>query len=530
MIPDGLTDKASGAATATRLLRLLSLYRIVVGIALASMVYPGSGPISSSLAAAAAYSGVSLLNFMLIPRLRAHLPSLLLALLGIDLAFIGLVLIATTGVTAASGAFLLPAIAAHAYLLPTRMAFAHAALATMLLLLAEWLLRSISTASLFVTAIIGAGFFLVAAIGRVLGRNLSDLKALAEQREEDVRRLAHVNELVIHELEHGVLVVNAAGEILLANPQARRWLVGDEAMLLQGKDLCRLCPELAVEWERFVAQPQLWDPQPITLTRPRVTVLPRMMPVALASGDTLILLEDAQTIEQQAQQLKLAALGRLSASIAHEIRNPLSAIKQAAQLLAESTHSSSQAGSLSRIIDKNTERIDRIIRDVSLLGRRDRGSPRAIPLGERLPELIEEIGKMISAPTDWLQLELYEPCVVQVDAGHLEAMLTNLLTNAWRHSQQKAGSVRVQVRPAESSGRAALHVIDDGTGVPEAMREHLFEPFASGSGSTGLGLYIVRELARANGGRIRLAASSSKAEGAHFILELPLATESETHA
>ncbi|MFN3630237.1 MAG: histidine kinase dimerization/phospho-acceptor domain-containing protein, partial [Casimicrobiaceae bacterium] len=355
---------------AQRLLRLLSLYRTVVGIALASIAYGASAP-TAALAAAAAYSGVSALNFALIGQLRAHLPTLLLILLGVDLAFVMMILVASAATPVATTAYLLPILAAHGYLLRSRTAFAHAAFATIVLLVTETATRPLFTTSLFTAAVVGAGFFLVAAIGRLLGRNLSAAEALAEAQSDAIRRLAHVNELVINELDSGVLLVAGTGRIVFANPQARRWLAGDDAILLADRVLGELSPSLEAEWRRFLANPGGWDGQPLALERANVSLLPRMTPVALDSkADTLIILEDATLIDREAQQIKLAALGRLSASIAHEIRNPLSAIKQAAQLLGENAELGYDLRTLTRMIDKNTERIDRIVRDVSLLGRR----------------------------------------------------------------------------------------------------------------------------------------------------------------
>jgi len=476
------------------------------------------------MAAAVAYTGVSALNFALIARLRAHLPTLLLILLAVDLAFMVLVLAAATGAATANAAYLLPILAAHGYLLGSRTAFAHAAFATLVLLMSEALIRPPFAPTLLVAALLGAGFFVMAAIGRLLGRNLSAAEALVQERSDALRRLAHVNELVINELDSAVIVLNAAGQITLANPQARRWLMGDDAVLLNGFPIEEISAVLAAEWKRFRSDPGAWDGQPLMLETNRLGVLPRMTSVSLeGSSDTLIILEDATAIEAQAQQIKLAALGRLSAAIAHEIRNPLSAIKQSAQLLGENPTVGDDVRALTRMIDKNTDRIERIIRDVSLLGRRDRSAPKAVALAERLPELLREIAGMIGAPPDHIQFESTARPVALVDWGHLEEMVTNLVANAWRHSTRSPGCVRVWISLLEQTRRCAIGVSDDGPGVPEEHRDKLFEPFFSGSGSTGLGLYIVRELARAGGGRVRLL---SPERGATFVLELPLAEES----
>ncbi|MCX8099485.1 MAG: HAMP domain-containing histidine kinase [Casimicrobiaceae bacterium] len=498
-----------------RVLRLLAFYRTVVAIALAFMAHDAEAP--SATPSAIAYAGVSAFSFALLPKLRAHIPTLLAILLAVDLAFFVTVLVATPRVPTAVAGYLLLIVAVHGYLLRSRLAFAHAAGATLVLLGAETGWRPQITPGTATAALLGAGFFVVAAMGRLLGRNLSEAEALAAQRSEALTRMAYVNELVINELDSGVILLSASGHIVLANPQATRWLVGDTGMLIQGQPIERLAPELHAEWRRFLEDPGGWDGQPLTLGSGKITVLPRMVTVSLeGQHDTLILLEDVTLIEEHAQQIKLAALGRLSASLAHEIRNPLSAIKQAAQLLGENPASSEETRSLTRIIDKNTERIDRIIRDVSMLGRRDRRERESIRLDQELPSMVAEIACMIGAPESAISVEVAGPMVVVVGKGQLEEMLANLIGNAWRHSRQQPGSVRVEA--ARSNDSITVTVRDDGPGVAPEHRDKLFEPFYSGSGSTGLGLYLVREIVRSNGGRVRLAPSPV---GASFVLELP---------
>ena len=245
-----------------------------------------------------------------------------------------------------------------------------------------------------------------------------------------------------------------------------------------------------------------------------------MMPVDLEQrAGTLIFLEDIEHAESQAQQIKLAALGRLSASIAHEIRNPLSAIKQAAQLIGEEVNHSAEARALTAMIDKNVDRIDRIVRDVSLLGRRDRGSPAPLEIASTIIELTNELCTNLPAPRSGFHLALPGPTMIYVDRSHFDEMLVNLMSNAWRHSRKAPNSVSVTVSINDQMQRAIVNVIDDGAGVPKDIADRIFEPFFSGSGSTGLGLYLVREMALANGGSVRLG---SWQHGARFVLELPL--------
>jgi two-component system, NtrC family, sensor histidine kinase PilS len=516
--------------TGVRLLRLLSLYRCVVGVALAVLASTTDAKVET-YAAAFAYTAWSVTSLFTFRRFQGGVHSLLLVQLAIDLALIVFVLVSTQSRIPAFAAYLFPIAAAHGWFFRSRTAFAHAALATIVLIAAEWFIRELSASGITQAAVVGAGYFLLTAIGMLLGRTAEDSERLAIERSEDVRRLAQVNQMVISELTDGVLAVNADGQVIMSNPRARRWLTGDEASMNAQQNIDDLSATLAARWRSFMQHGSTIDGSPITVNvGPRggegetgmakaKLLSPRFMPIDVQKNQgAIIFLEDLDQAQSEAQQIKLAALGRLSASIAHEIRNPLSAIKQAAQLIGEELQHSEQAASLSKIIDKNTERIDRIVRDVSMLGRRDRGSPELISLPAKAKECIEELIPHINAHGGF-QLAASGDVRVRIDRSHLEEIFNNLLSNAWRHSKKLKGSVRVTIGSNLEMQRAIVSVVDDGDGVAKNMVDKIFEPFFSGSGSTGLGLYLVRELAQAAGGSVRLGQSTI---GARFVLELPL--------
>ena len=221
----------------------------------------------------------------------------------------------------------------------------------------------------------------------------------------------------------------------------------------------------------------------------------------------------------RAQQIKLAALGRLTANIAHEIRNPLSAIRQASQLLGEVNEPGDAR--LLAMVEKNVRRIDRIVANVLSLSKRDRVVPQLVGLQSTMPELIAEWRVQAQVQADAVTLDFEEHAqipMVNVDKGHLEEIMWNLIGNGWRHSAQKSGSVLVTVRRSVSGRMTVIEVTDDGPGVPTDHRDSIFEPFFSMSGSSGLGLYISRELAEANAGTLEL---TPHAPGAQFRLLLP---------
>lgn len=510
------------SSTSFRLLRLLALYRCVAAIALA--IASASTSLGSvTYAAASAYAVWSLFSVLTLRQFTGGVRGLLLAQLAIDLVFVTVIYVDSQAAITTYATYLYPILAAHGWFLRGRLAFGHAAFASIALLLTELFLRSGSIQALTQAALVSVGYFLLSAIGMLLGRSAEESEQKVVLRTADIRRLAHINQVVISELDDGVLVVGATGHIVMANPQATRWLGGDEARMRPNVDLRELSPELHARWQAFFGGQHTFDTSPIRTDGGSRLLAPRMMPVDLeAKAGTLIFLEDVEQTEAHAQQIKLAALGRLSASIAHEIRNPLSAIKQAAQLIGEETLDRPQAQALTAMIDKNVSRIDRIVRDVSLLGRRDRGAPTVFELQIALGEIVKDLCQTLPAPATGFRVAPSEGARVYADRGHFEEMMVNLLSNAWRHSQHKSASVTVLTNMDEQKQRAVISVIDDGPGVSSEIADRIFEPFYSGSGSTGLGLYLVRELALANGGSVRLGASQV---GARFVLELPLMQE-----
>ena len=517
-LPELLLPSVFGATT-LRLLRLLALYRCVAAVALA-IATSGTSLHAVSYSAAAAYAIWSLLSLLTLPHFKGGVSGLLLVQLAIDLVFTVVIYFDSQSPVATYATYLYPILAAHGWFLRDRLAFGHAALASITLMVAELSLRAASVQALTQAALVGAGYFLLAAIGILLGRSVEESEQKVQLRTADIRRLAHINQVVISELSDGVLVIGALGQVVMANPQATRWLGGDEALMRPDVQLSELSADLHARWMAYFLHNSTIDGSPIRTTDGSRLLTPRMMPVDLEQrAGTLIFLEDVEQAEAQAQQIKLAALGRLSASIAHEIRNPLSAIKQAAQLIGEEVQDNPGAQALATMIDKNVDRIDRIVRDVSLLGRRDRGTPGAVHLHETVVELVDELCQSLPAPRSAFRLALPEDTIIYVDRSHLDEMLVNLMANAWRHSQKLVDSVTVLASVNDEMQRTIINIIDDGAGVAPEATDRIFEPFFSGSGSTGLGLYLVRELALANGGSVRLGSSQ---KGARFVLELPL--------
>jgi two-component system sensor histidine kinase PilS (NtrC family) len=236
------------------------------------------------------------------------------------------------------------------------------------------------------------------------------------------------------------------------------------------------------------------------------------------NGGTLIYLEDLGRAQTEAQQMKLAAMGRLTASIAHEVRNPLSAINQAAQLLEEDGAVVAEGQRLLHMIRSNAKRIDRIVGEVLQLNRRDRQQPEVIAFSEFMRSLVDEIVQAENVPPGGVAMQVADDLMVIFDRGHLNQIVWNLVRNAWQHCQKKEGSIRIAARAGYMGDAVICELNDDGPGIPAELRGQIFEPFfTTRPGGTGLGLYIARELADANGAALELL---PKAPGAHFRMTM----------
>ena len=227
------------------------------------------------------------------------------------------------------------------------------------------------------------------------------------------------------------------------------------------------------------------------------------------SANALLYIEDMEHIQAQAQQIKLVAIGRLTANMAHEIRNPLAAISHAAELLSESRESGAQQR-LIRIIGDNALRLNRLVTDVMELGRRDRAQPEVIKLREFITSVVDGLIPAENNVCAVVAVDVPESLRMLFDRSHFYRVLTNLVENALHFSSRGAGSIQLRARQESSSGLVELTVKDDGPGVARDLKDNLFEPFfTTRKGGTGLGLYIARELCQANGARLELMATDN---------------------
>jgi len=434
----------------------------------------------------------------------------------IDVIALSLIMWASGGYSSGIPVLIMIVLAGAGLVAEGRMVLFFAALATIAVLIENvWrLAMGGQPMDFFQVGIFCTGFFGIAIVARLLASRAQANASLAAERGEALAKQQAVNERIILDMQDGVIVAGDNGRVLQSNPQAAVLLGMDSCGLgmLEGLRLIDIDPVFDELMRQSGADNRLLRIGPGgRLLRCR-TVCGE--PGSAAAGDTLIYLTDFEDIQRHLQQVKLAALGRLTASMAHEIRNPLSAVSQAAELLREEKRSEMQ-GRLVRIINDNTRRIERMIRDVLAIGRREQAEPEVLSLAEFVAEVIDERVFRDAAERSLFVIDIDPTLTLSMDRAHLHQILDNLLANARRYCSGLPSAVRLQAVPLVGE-RLALHVRDDGPGLDEATRRHLFEPFfTTHAKGTGLGLYIARQLAEANDATLELDTTGL---GADFVL------------
>jgi len=413
------------------------------------------------------------------------------------------------------------------------LALGTAAAITLLLLADAWhaSLAAEGGSRFLQAALTGTGFFIVALLANQLASRLAREERRAQASQHQARVQIEVNELVIETLASGVLVVDSGGMVRVANPAARRMLGlqpgdGTAPFLLPAQAAWHALSELARE--TFVAL----APRTAEITIAAAAQGPRRMHVRsrlTATHDSgaeslcVIFLEDLREMEARLRTEKLAAMGRMSAAVAHEIRNPLAAITQANALLEEDLQVPAQR-QLTAMVRQNAQRLARIVEEILDISRAQQTGAAHTPATLSLDDAVR------AACADWarqagaqqLRTHLGAPGQrVTFEADHLRRVLVNLLDNALRYASRDSGAIQVTTEPA-GDGPPALRVWSDGAPLEETVQRHLFEPFfSSESRSSGLGLYICRELCERHGAAIghqRTRAAHQGGEGNEFFV------------
>lgn len=493
-----------------RSISFFNLYRLILGGVL--LLVPGvfgemfaQAPGNRTLFfwVAAAYSLSVMVSVLAVSLRKPRAPLQLAFQICSDIGAVALLTYFSGGVQGNLGMLLLVSLALAGMIARGRITLLFAALASIAMLLEHGysiLTHDATVAQFLQTGILSASYFAVAWLAHTLSKYAIASEKLAWRRGVDLTNMAEANRLMIQDMPDGVLVVDERGVVRQSNPGAERMLgfVFPANVRIPLSESSPVLDAMFAAWR----QNQALGHEVLRLPGTNHPVRVRFLPVQREGfWGAVVVLEDMQRMQEQAQQVKLAALGRLTANIAHEVRNPLSSISYATELLREQAQDAAQTRLFQIILD-NTSRINHIVQDVMQVNRRDRVQAERLNLSVRLEELVENISKVEQVPRTVFELKVDPACTVRFDRGHFEQVLWNLCRNAMRHSQHLTGSVRVSGFLIEE-GRTVLEVADDGPGVPNDAVQKLFEPFfTTDLGGTGLGLYIARELCEANGALI----------------------------
>jgi two-component system sensor histidine kinase PilS (NtrC family) len=503
-----------------RILSLLNIFRCVIALALFGVFVFDRGQtiVGDSVPALAAPVLLAIIAFSAVEffLLRQRWPNITLQVYGqfaFDLVTLVLLLHASGGVQNNISGLLIVWVGTLALLVPLERALLLAALTTFALF-GEQSLTSAETGpaitDYYATGTLAAIIFVITGVVQLLRRRIVETEALAEQRGVDLQNLVELNEYVIQHLRESIVVVDAENRIRLLNESGGKLLGVRDSSSSRDRKLGEIAPALEARLTRWRNGADQVSETTFVLDTDRNATKIQPHFARLGSGrneGVAIFLEDTSLIFERVQQTKLAALGRLSASIAHEIRNPLGALSHAGQLLAESTGLGPDDRRLTDIIRINSERVSHIVESVLSLSRSDKTRPQRIELRQWLCDFADEFTKT---------QELYEGAVavrgnsitieVEMDRTHLHQVLWNLCDNAVKYASAAAGAISVELYcgALETSGRPFLDVIDSGPGIAPEMVEQIFEPFYTAQpGGTGLGLYISRELCERNGAILR---------------------------
>ena len=436
-----------------RILRIYNIYRVILGFFLAVLTSSGlrdgllnlNNPQLYEMASWF-YLFINVLIALLLHQGKRDVHLFVLSVL--DIFLLGSIFYAAGGAGSGFGNLLLIPVAAGNILLHGRVGLLLPALASLVIIYLTFYLSLSSPSaaqSYLQVGVLGCIYFAVALFVQRVSKRLRQSESLAHQQAASLASLEKLNQLIIQRMRTGILVVGRRQKVLLANEAAAQML---------GKPIMR---------------------------------------------------DDNAQVAQQAQQLKLASLGRLTASIAHEIRNPLGAISHAAQLLSESEQLPAQDKRLSDIIQQHSKRMNKVIETVLELSRRRASEPQLVDLALWLEQFADTFAASHTA-ADRLELTIEQPGIMtRMDPGQLNQVVDNLCSNALRYSgisgEPRTVWLKLYVHP--ESDLPMLEVIDHGPGIADEHIGHIFEPFyTTESSGTGLGLYISRELCESNQARL----------------------------
>ncbi|NND64395.1 MAG: ATPase [Gammaproteobacteria bacterium] len=491
-----------------RVLALMVIYRILVAITLIALysfvdgTYVGDHRPMLFVAASMGLLLFGISSAVMIVARRPRLGIQVFWHLVIDIIAILLILHSSGGARASLGMLLVVPIGGSSLIAPNRLSMLMAAIAAVGVVAEQFWAHIIGISAIAdsTTAGVVALVILTTTIAiQPIARRFREAEHLAAQRSVDLANLSQLNDYIIQHLRESIIVLDEQNNIRLANASAIRQL-GIEGNH-RGQPLAMISPELHSSLEKWRLDQAYRAPQLNNIIGSG-EITPHFAPIGQQKPcPVTIFLEDSSQLAERVQQVKLAALGRLSASIAHEIRNPVTAISHASQLLNESEDTSQSEKKLATIIHKNTDRVNVIIRNVLQLSRRDQVQIQDLSLSNWLVEFRNDY-LTATQHKDHELVVASEEVLVRMDASHLHQVLWNLCDNAFRYGttdDSKKAVVEISAGHLQSNQRPFLTVSDRGAGIDEEFHDQIFEPFFSDSPSgVGLGLFIARQLCECN--------------------------------
>jgi two-component system sensor histidine kinase PilS (NtrC family) len=507
-----MNKRPATAELAWRVLGLLNLYRLLVPLVLAFLYFVTSDATSVGWAfprlftvTTAAYFAIAIVSIVALKKRWPALEHQAWLHIAVDVTAISLLLYSSGGVSSGLGILLVVPVGAVSLLL--RRTFVVAAAAVLPLLAQQVVvnLAGLAAAADYTAAgVLGFILFVVALGALPLAERIRETEELVRQREVDLANLAELSQYIVQHLRESILVVDAGDRIRLINESAAE-ILGDHRAV-PGALLGEVSPRLLYFLATWRQEPNAPLPAPASFVaadggrviQPHFARLGSENP-----GPVLVFLEDTSLLDESVRQTKLAALGRLSASIAHEIRNPVGAMSHAGQLLAESPNLGADEQRLTEIIRSNADRVSTIINNVMQLSRRDQTQPERLTLSDWLQDFRSEFCQTTQTAEAAIDIAADGGDIeIRVDPSHLHQVLWNLCENALKYAASADSKRVVELRCGRmaGTGRPFLEVADRGPGIDRQAVDRIFEPFfTSSKGGTGLGLFIARELCQCNG-------------------------------
>ena len=489
-------------------LRLLNIYRLVISTTFFSQSFVSQSPILN-IVDIGLYSWVSLafvvlsLVWMLAAWIerRGFIHQISLQIYT-DMIIIILLMHACGGISSGLGMLLIISIAVAGLLTEQLLAVVFASLAS-LGLLAEYVysITNISdyTGNSTQVGILGATLFATAIVTHKLMKRVQSSEQLVQQRDRDVALLSALNQEIIENMQAGVIVLTRNNQVRHINNAALKMLniVTTKVFSLKHDQ-----PKILSALRKWRESPDRDTPYLPTETGiDNIQVSFRHLQDQ-GNENTLIFLNDVSSIKNSMQQAKLASLGHLTASIAHEIRNPLSAISHAAQLLSESKDLDDTEHRMTEIIHQHSNRINHIIEDILKFSRGGQTAKEYIRLDQWLQKFVDDYCLSNQAKAGCLDLDMQlTNATTWFDAGHLNQIMTNLCNNARIHgNSDKPTHIRLFT---DQNQAANIEIADEGPGIDQQSLDKIFEPFYTTSHQgSGLGLYIVNQLCDLNNATI----------------------------